>query len=383
MTERIAQSADGKQHVFPAGTPDDVIDRAMSEYAAQSQANAPRDFGNPTLNSIAGAMDTVIKPLETFGQKATDMMAVGGLDEITAAPGAAYDALTTDQSFGDAYGKRLTGQEARAKALSERDPVASTVGSVVGAVTGPGAQAGMKFVQKGGSMAGRALRSLVPAAPLGAAAGFLGTEGDVGDRAEGAAYGTATAMALAPVAQIGGEVLGKFLNVFRGKQTLPNVAQGTIDDPLKAAVTKQPGPTSVSAADMDAGVQRLFRALKDDGVDTERLLQMAHAGQLDDRTIAGLAGPNTRQMIDTYASMNGPGKTIVAGAQRAAEQGQSGAVTGSAKTALNVSDDFVTAGQAVESQMQRSPVRSQSTRPRLSGGSTVRLPRPRAASRLR
>jgi hypothetical protein len=350
MTERIAQSADGKQHVFPAGTPDDVIDRAMSEYAAQSQANAPRDFGNPTLNSIAGAMDTVVKPLETFGQKATDMMTLGGLDEITAAPGAAYDAMTTDQSFGDAYSKRLSDQEARAKALSERDPIASTAGSVTGAVTGPGAQAGMKFVQKGGSMVGRALRSLVPAAPLGATAGFLGTEGDVGDRAEGAAYGTATAMALAPVAQIGGEVLGKFLNVFRGKQTLPNVAQGTIDDPLKAAVTKQPGPTQVSAADMDAGVQRLFRALKDDGVDTERLLQMAHAGQLDDRTIAGLAGPNTRQMIDTYASMNGPGKTIVAGAQRAGQDAQSTAVKGAAEKGIGVSDDFMEFGDLLAAQ---------------------------------
>src|SRR5688572_341957 len=116
---RVAVSADGKEHHFPAGTPDDVMDRAMAAYA---QANTPRDFGHPTLNSIAGAMDTVVQPLETLGQMGTDMMTLNKLDEITALPGAAYDALTTDQSFGDAYRKRLTSQEARAQALEERNP---------------------------------------------------------------------------------------------------------------------------------------------------------------------------------------------------------------------------------------------------------------------
>jgi peptidoglycan hydrolase-like protein with peptidoglycan-binding domain len=308
-------------------------------FRAKATANTPRDFGHPALNTIAGLMDTVVQPMETLGQMGTDMMTLNKLDEITALPGAAYDALTTDQSFGDAYGKRLASQEARAQALEERNPTAATVGKVAGVVANPGAKVGAQFINKGATTLGRMGRSLVPAVP---AATVAGAEGDtMGDRAENAAWSGAAAIPLAPAAQFGGELLGKFVSaLFRGKQTLPAVPQGKVHDLLKSAVTTQPGPTKVAAADMDAGVQRLFKALKDDGVDTQRLIQMAQAGQLDDRTIAGLAGPNTRQMIDTYASMNGPAKTIVAGAQTAAEQGQSQNIMKAAGKSLGVKQSY-------------------------------------------
>lgn len=349
---------DQKGEVYEVDAPDEqsavAAFKKMQTQQAQSMGLRHADFGNPTLNKIGDAIDTVMAPLNSFTDSATDMMALGGMDEATSALGTPLR-MIQNQSWDapEAFGQLLSEAEARRAALEADSPNAALAGKITGAVAGPAAMAGAKWVGQGASLGGRALRATVPGAVTGTVSGALATPGGVAERGEGAAWGMATGAALAPVAQVGGELVGRLIQHFRrGAQALPQVAQGQINDPMKAAVTRAPQPPQVSATEMDAGVRRLLDALKADGVNVDDVARLAASGRMDERTLAGLAGPNTRQMIDTYASMNGPAKTIVAGAQRAAEQGQGAAIAGATDRTLGARGDFLGAQGVLEGQMQ-------------------------------
>jgi hypothetical protein len=326
-----------------------------------------RDFGSPVLNTIANTMDIVVNPLETFGQKATDMMALGKLDEITALPGAIYDALqpktlsdlVTGQprDFGGAYAKRLSEQEARAKMLEERNPKAAIAGEITGVVTSPATQAGAKFINKGVSMGERAIRSLLPGGLTGT---VIGAEGqNLGERAENALWTGAASTALSPIAQVGGELVGagisKLFNWIRGRatQALPQVAAGKIDDPAAASVRKGSAPQEVSGNEMEAAARELWKRLEADGLNPRQVFDAITKGQMDVRTIAGIAGPNVRQMIDTYASMPGRAKGIVEGKRLAAEQGQTANIMKATGQTLGVKQSFTDLDDMLTAQKQQ------------------------------
>lgn len=326
---------------------------ALKKMKAQGGA---RDFGNPTLNAISNALHTVTGPLEAFGMSATDMMALGGADEIVAAPKAVYDWATTDKPFSEAYAEALAALENRRGAIKSQYPGTSLAGSITGAVTGPAAKAGADFVAKGVTMGERALRSIVPGFLGGTTAGALTAEGGLPERAEGAVWGGMAGAGLAPAAQVGGELVGRGLSKLfdvirgRGQGALPPVASGQIDDPVTAAVRAQGASPKVSGSEMEQAARELWRRLELDGVDPAKVFQAIQSGQMDERTLAGIGGPNVRQMIDTYASMPGPAKEIVAGAQRAAEQGQTQNLMRSTGQTLGVKTDFTSLDDAITQQ---------------------------------
>lgn len=349
MASFLLQDGNGRKYKVTA--PDE-----QSAVAAlkKMQAEDKPDYGSPALNKAYEVIESVMSPLESFGRSATDMMALNKLDEILALPGAAFDAATSDQSFGDAYTNRLTAMEVKGQNLTDKNPKASMAGSITGAVTGPAAQAGAKWVNQGATWLDRALRA-APAVALPSA--VAGAEGPtMGDRAEGAAYSGAVGLALGPVAQVGGEFLGSQLSKAvnwirgRGKATLPSVAAGTLDDPVTASVMQQPGSKEVSRADMEAAARELWRRLEADGRDPAKVFAAIQSGQMDERTLASIGGENVKQMIDTAASMPGRAKEIVAGSRRAVEQGQSQNIMKAAGQSLGVKQSFTDLDDLIQAQ---------------------------------
>jgi hypothetical protein len=320
------------------------------------QAQPTPDYGSPALNSAYNAIETIMSPMESYARRASDAMALNKMDEMLAVPGAAYDAAAGGQSFGDAYTNRLTGMEIKDQQLKDKNPKSALAGDITGVLAGPATKAGADWVGKGATWLDRSLRAAPVAGAQGLVSGFEGPT--LSERAKNAAFTAVASGIIAPVAQAGGEFAGsqlsKAFNWVRGqgKTALPSVVAGSIDDPVTASVMKQPGSQQVSRADMDSAARELWRRLEADGRDPTKVFQAIQSGQMDERTLASIGGENVKQMVDTAASMPGRAKEIVAGSRLAAEQGQAGVVTDAAKKALNVSDDFVTAGQAVESQMK-------------------------------
>lgn len=294
------------------------------------------------------AIDTVMQPIKSFANDATDWMMLGKQDEILAAPLAGVQSLFKGVPYKEAYKNELGRLEGERAALQTESPKASVAGKVVGAVTSPATKAAAAVVNKGATWLDRAVRAL----SLGAAEGAVaGAEGDtMGDRAEGAGFGAAAGAAIAPVAQVAGEFIGSQLsnavNWIRGagKQTLPKVTAGAVEDPVTASVMKTSGSQDVSRAEMESAARELWRRLEADGRDPAKVFAAIKAGQMDERTLASIGGENVKQMIDTAASMPGRAKEIIAGSRRAAEQGQSTEIMKSAEKGLGVKDDFLEFG---------------------------------------
>lgn len=114
----------------------------------------------------------------------------GFADELSAAGDAAWDALTTDKSYSDAYADNLEAYRVRHAASQDESPVAYGAGELTGAVAGAGkigkaAGAGLKVIAAGtgkaAQLAGQASRLAAAATPLQGAV--------AGGAAEGALYG--------------------------------------------------------------------------------------------------------------------------------------------------------------------------------------------------
>lgn len=342
MSDIVAISADGKEHHFPIGTPQDVVSGAMKRYAQNSQEGQ------------FGITAPIMGPLRSFADRATDMMMLGKKEEILSGMEAPIEAIARHKPLGQAYSDVLARNEANAAQIQGEHPIASTTGAITGAVTGPVSTAAGQFINKGATMLGRATRAILPGAASGAVAGAEGQT--LGERAEGAGFGAAGGALLAPIAQVGGEYAGaglsKLFNFIRGtsKSTLPATPAGKIQDPSVASIMQAPHSQQVSTNDMNAAARELWKRLELDGRDPAKVFADIAAGKLDERSIAGIAGPNVKQMVDTYASMPGRAKSIVAGAQTAAEQGQSPALVKSAAQNLGVKQNYTDLGDVLTQQ---------------------------------
>lgn len=291
-----------------------------------------------------GILDTIMNPLKAYANDATDWMMLSKQDEILAGMETPVDMLLKGLPISDAYSGALNRNELRRELMQAESPKAALAGKITGAVTGPATKAGADFVNKGATWIDRSIRAALPGGITGSIAG---AEGDtLGDRAEGAAWGAGLGAALAPVAQAGGEFIGtqlsKAYNWIRGqgKQLLPSVAAGAIDDPVTASVMQQPGSQQVSRADMESAARELWRRLEADGRDPQKVFAAIQAGKMDERTLASIGGENVKQMIDTAASLPGRAKEIVAGAQRSAQQGQSQEIMKAAGQNLGVKQSY-------------------------------------------
>lgn len=170
-----------------------VVDTSPSSGGEQQPYTAgKRDLGDTGNDPYKGLGN----PYSPFTQGAT----LGASDEIVSAlmtpVEMAVNAVTGDGPINptEVYAQQKARME-RDKALyEEQNPVMSTVAEVGGGLmTGA---AGAKFMSAAPSLIGKAVRSGVVGASLGGTQGFMGTDGSIEDRAEGAAQGAAFGAAL-------------------------------------------------------------------------------------------------------------------------------------------------------------------------------------------
>jgi len=201
-----AQSADGVIHEFPDDTADEVVDRAMADYAQQQQHGAalPRMFGTPE-QQLAMESGFISGTFPIVGP-----MLRGGAERVAAG--------IRHLMSGEPYEEELKAVQQYARGAEKKYPGRELGGELVGGVTG-GAVAGL-------SNAGRWVLGLTPESTIGkigagALSGSLLGAGDVAVRGEGSPLiggvvgGAAGGLAplLAPAARY---AVGKAGNLVRG-----------------------------------------------------------------------------------------------------------------------------------------------------------------------
>lgn len=236
-----ARLADGTVLRFPAGTADDVVDRAVQDHLARSTPRAVPDL--PRLIPGQGLQRSIMNGL-TFGFR--DELAAG-INSMLPGSGTYSEELS-----------RARGEDA---AYARDNPVASTAGNVVGGVIGPGVA--LRGAQAGAGLLTRLLRSApsrgaVAGATGGAATGFGEGEGLAG-RLEGAAAGGGVGAAAGGVlgaglnigARIGGRALDvaglRNSEVAADRQILRALSRDGVDPAALASRVQQAPPESIIA----------------------------------------------------------------------------------------------------------------------------------------
>lgn len=226
--------------------------------------------------------------LSAAAQGAAQGLSFGFSDEIEGAARGAYDALTTDKSFTDAYGERVGAARERQRHAVEDQPLAYYGGEIGTALAVPGglARAGVRGATARAADLGLGARSAAAAregAAYGAAYGAGTAEGGIPERISGAASGAVVGGALGaavPAAvDLGGAALRRVTQPVRG-YTNP---EGVASEKMAEALARDMG-SSGSPADIARASRRIdARAL----------------AASDDPTmmLADIGGENTRRLI--------------------------------------------------------------------------------------
>jgi hypothetical protein len=208
-----ARLPDGTTLRFPAGTADDVVDRAVQEHIAGGErlqagrdANAAAPPGDNLQRSIISGL--------TFGLA----------DEFNAGVRAIGSGVPWNPEsrfpIGERYSRALAAERGRNQAFQEDRPVAATAGNLAGGVMGPGVA--LRGATQGAGLVQRLLRSApsrgaVAGATGGAAAGFGEGEGGLSERADnaltGGAVGAGAGAALGAGINFAGRVGGRVMDV--------------------------------------------------------------------------------------------------------------------------------------------------------------------------
>ncbi len=203
--------------------PFDVFDTASLQrqpQQPQQQANPFDQFDEePTGN------------LSALAQGAGQGVTFGFSDEIEGGARAAYDAVTTGQSFNDAYDARLQAARDRLRRARESNPVAFYSGEIGSALLVPGGAARLGVTTaaraaRAGLMA-RTAAGAASGAAYGGIYGFGTGEGEnrLSNAANGAQYGAMFGAALPVAADVVGASVRRVTNPVRG-YTNPKAVAG-------------------------------------------------------------------------------------------------------------------------------------------------------------
>ncbi len=263
-----ARLPDGTVLRFPAGTADDVVDRAVQQHVTTAGRNAQARQDN---SGIGGYIDSL-------GRQAAQGATFGTMDEISAG-------LRTGAGLWGNYGETLEQERARDRTFQQDNPIAAGVSNFAGSVAVPfvgPVRAAARLPGMLGRMFGTAAgRGAVAGATGGAITGFGEGEGGLAQRAEGAATGGA-------VGAGAGAALGAGIN-------LAGRVGGRV---LDVAGLRNPEV----AAD-----RQVLRALERDSVTPDMLAGRVQGGGAPE-TIADLGGRNVTNLAAVAA--NTPGRAM-------------------------------------------------------------------------
>jgi len=200
--ERAIRGMGGIRTDFPTGSADnprfETPDSGVSEfgYTIDRQGRTVGPAPEPISQTLMGAGNRLINPIgykmgmgpqsgrvDAAESGLTSGLLLGGKNEI----GAGIEALPglLDGSYSERFGERLAERDAEDRQLRETHPFSYYGGGAAGTAMG----AALMPEVKGATAAIRAGKGALYNAPMGATAGFLATDGDIGDRAAAAAGG--------------------------------------------------------------------------------------------------------------------------------------------------------------------------------------------------
>ena len=199
----IAQTADGVQHVFPAGTPGNVIDNAIQTYVQQLRPGyqqASQQAQGTLASTPIGQAALALANGATFGQAAR----IAGAEHAAAqyvhnlftgsqgqpTPGQAYDAYAN-----------TTNQDEQQFAAA--NPVTSTTLNIAGGLPAGGAMG--KIIGAVPTVAGKIAAAIGTGAASGAA---YGSGANMQNPTQGAERGAVEGAVLAPVTAGAGKLIG-------------------------------------------------------------------------------------------------------------------------------------------------------------------------------
>lgn len=284
-------------HLIPAGNgaaPPAANQNRFAHLIPKDVAKTPTGTTGPQTVNIAGKRDLgggdpfngADNPYSPFTQGAT----LGGSDEITSAAlapvEAGINAITGKgpTSLREAY-QQNKARMLRDKALYEEEhPTKALAAEIAGGVMTGGA--GAKFIAKAPAIIGKAVRSGIVGGAIGGTQGFAGSEGDLTDRAKGAAVG----------ATIGG-VLGS---------TLPPAFALS-----KALVKGLTAPIRSLANKETFAAKKVVEALERDKMTPERVGSRlaSNSGHKGDLAVADVAGNNTGNLLRAAANVPSEART--------------------------------------------------------------------------
>lgn len=215
MADIVAQTADGVQHVFPAGTPDSVVDAAIADYTTKQAPGyqAAKTAADAQMKSPNGEPGGAIDILNGMTSGNADRL-LGG---VNAAKTAVNNAFTSNPAYtaGDAYTATRDEVDSTQAAYDKAHPVASTAATLAGSIEDPLMKLAGPFIGGAATKIGAAARSALAGSGLGALYGASANKdaplsgaiaGGVGGAAVGA-VAPSLVSGLAKVATVAGDAI--------------------------------------------------------------------------------------------------------------------------------------------------------------------------------
>lgn len=258
----IAQTADGVSHVFPQGTPDDVIDSAIHAYVQQQSPGykaAKQDFIDQQTKSAGGRGDLVGAGVELMNG-----MTFNNADRVEGAlkAGGTYvhNLLSDDTKYSpsDAYAAARDATNDFQAQYDKAHPIAGTAMNIIGGL--PIGEGAGSVISKAATIPGMITRSAGIGAGLGAAYGAGTNKDDPVQGAEiGGTIGAVTGVGAPYVAQ-GVRQAGGAVNQYVRGLLDPTVAaankSAATDQKVVGYLQKQLGARAAADISNDPAVQR-------------------------------------------------------------------------------------------------------------------------------
>lgn len=264
MADIVRKAPNGEVLIFPAGTPEEKIERYMS-----------KNFGPKTDDAKYNYLDNI-------GRQLAEGITFGFSDEIAAGLGSLFSDKT--------YDRLLTEESARTKRGMREAPVTSTAAQVVGGLTTGVAGALPALTAKTAPLAARV--AAVPA--IGAIEGGIAGSGyaEPGQRMEGAKAGAALGAVTAPLVALG------------IKTVTPAARKGL-------EVFRRLTGSDRALSDVEI-VRRLMRR---DNIDANEA--MRRLSDLGDQGTLADVGPNMRRTAEMLGKRPGEAQSLVQGRMEA------------------------------------------------------------------
>jgi hypothetical protein len=327
---RFAELHDGTRLEFPDGTSDEVIQSTVKRMVAQ-QAPAPKGLDTqPGIKAQGAKMPTAGRAFINAAQGPL----FGFADELGGAVAAGVDKLTgrnPGMGFGDLYTRYRDVARGGSDQFQKDNPVLSPalqVGSALATGVGLGRLAPAAPMLAPATTAGR-----IGAATLaGGGSGALGGAGSAETMEEvpfgmltGGAFGAITGGTVNAIGQ-GGGALGSNMVARAGNSRI-------VQDRLRDTGIGGSFARRVASTADDLAKQRVATALTRDGRTTgQTAARLDTLG--DDATLAVAGGKNTRDLLDTMATMPGRTGDDVEKAIRAQQAGRAGRLIDAAEKGL-------------------------------------------------